>query len=56
MKGFDSIRLNYQDIKFRLHRDRTVEFEVCPVGGHNMNGNVERKICEIRNSLEQNHV
>ena len=51
--SFDRIRLNYQDIKFRLHHNRTVEFEVCPVGGHNMNGKVERKFREIRSSLEK---
>ena len=31
----------------------TVEFEVCPVGGHNMNGKVERRIKHIKESLEK---
>ena len=53
VKSFDNIRLNFQDIKCRLHHDKSVEFELCPVGGHNMNGKVERKIREIRTSLEK---
>ena len=29
-----------------------VEFKTCPVGGHNMHGKVERRIQEIRKSIE----
>ena len=28
-----------------------IEFELCSVGGHNMNGRVERKIMEIKGSI-----
>ena len=30
-----------------------VEFSVCPVGGHNFHGRVERKIRSIRESIER---
>ena len=30
-----------------------VEFETCPVGGHNVHGKVERKIRTIRESIEK---
>ena len=30
-----------------------VEFDICPVGGHNFNGEVEHKICQIKKSLEK---
>ena len=45
------MRLDIQDLKFRLQKDVMVELEVCPVGGHNMHGTVERKIREIKQSL-----
>ena len=35
-------------------KDVQVEFEVCPVQGHNMHGKVERKIKEINLSLSKN--
>ena len=53
MKGGQSMKLNFQDIKFKLHCDVAVEFEVCSVGGHNMHGKVERKIREIKLSIEK---
>ena len=56
VKGCESMKLNFQNIKFRLHHDVSVEFEVCPVGGHNMHGKVERKIREIKISIEKNMV
>ena len=30
-----------------------VEYEICPVGGHNMIGNVERTIKEVKSSIEK---
>ena len=53
IKACDDIKLNFQDLKFKMHRDVSVELEVCPVGGHHMNGKVERKIQEIKKSLEK---
>ena len=47
------MKLNFQDIRFKLHRDVAVEIEVVPVGGHNMNDKVERMIREVKISLEK---
>ena len=49
----DNIKLNFTDLQNKLHRDMSVDSEVVPVGGHNMNGRVERKIQEVRRSLER---
>jgi len=49
------MRLNYLDIKHQLFNDHKVEFEVCPVGGHNEHGKVERKIREITLSIDVVH-
>ena len=54
VKGCSSVELSYQDLKFRLHKETGVELELCPVGGHNMNGKVERKIQEIKKSFDIN--
>ena len=53
LKACCDVKMNFQDIKFKLNRDVSVELEVCPVGGHHMNGKVERKILEIKKSLEK---
>ena len=42
MKGCESIKLTYTDIKHKLRKDSVVEFDTCIVGGHNYNGKVER--------------
>ena len=56
VKGCESMRLDILDLKHRLHKDVAVDFEVCPVGGHNMHGKVERKIREVKISLEKKFV
>ncbi|XP_057290790.1 uncharacterized protein LOC130613467 [Hydractinia symbiolongicarpus] len=53
VKGSKTMKLNFTDIKTQVFRVRSVEFETCPVGGHNVNGKVERKIKEINQSLEK---
>ena len=53
IRGCNNVVLNFQNIKFQLHRDHKVEFEVCPVGGHNMHGKVERRIRHIKESLNK---
>ena len=53
VKATKSVKLNYTDIKSRMFKERSVEFETCPVGGHNVNGKVERKIKHINLSLEK---
>ena len=54
VKACESMVLNFTDIKNQLHTSVGVQFEVCPVGGHNMHGKVERKIKEIKRSISKN--
>ena len=44
VKGCKEMQLNLTDIRHKLSIEYGVEFEMCPVGGHNMHGKVERKI------------
>ena len=53
VQGCESVRLDIQDLKFHLHKDASVELSVCPVGGHNMHGKVERRIRQVRESLSK---
>ena len=53
VKGLTDMKLSFIDIKAKLFRDRGLEFETCPVGAHNMNGKVERKIQEVNRSLKK---
>ena len=46
------MRLNFRDLQSKLHKDKSVDFTVCPVGGHNMHGKVERKIQEVNKAIE----
>ena len=52
VKGFTEMRISYRDVKSQLMMNKQVQFEVCPVQGHNMHGKVERKIREINQSIE----
>ena len=53
VKGCNDMRLNFNDIQHQLHKRVSVDFTICPVGGHNMNGKAERKIKEINKSIEK---
>ena len=53
LKGSKDMRLQFTDIKSKLQRDRNIEFQTCPVGAHNVNGKVERKIKEVNESLDR---
>ena len=46
---------NFRDIKSNLHKNFNVEFQPCPVGAHYMHGRVERKIREIKVSIEKSY-
>ena len=52
-KGCETMMLKFWDIKFKLKEEVGVEFDTCPVGGHNFHGKVERKIREIKKSLSK---
>ena len=47
------MKFDYHDAQYQLHTNQSVDFNVCPVGGHNEHGRVERKIKEIKLSLEK---
>ena len=47
------MKINFQDVMSKIYLDVQVECKIVPVGGHNMNGKVERKIREIKNSIEK---
>ena len=49
--GCENIKLNWRDIKGQLNRSKAIEFDTCPVGGHNYQGKVERKIRTVREVL-----
>ena len=53
IKGCADTKINFRDLQSRLHIDVNVNFEVCPVGGHNFNGKVERKIREVKASINK---
>ena len=53
VKGCESMKLNFIDIQYRLHRDSSIDFEICPVGAHYVHGKVERKIRAIKSYLER---
>jgi len=53
-KACQSLELNFKDLQNKLYQKWMVEFEVCPVGGHNFHGKVERKIQQVKSSLEKN--
>ena len=48
------MKLTYTDIKYKLHNNSVVEFDTCPVGGHNYNQKAERRICQIKEFFEKN--
>ena len=52
VKGYGDLRIDFTDLKNKLHRQENVEFEIVPVGGHNMTGKVERVIQEVKTSIE----
>ena len=54
VKGCEAMKLTYTDIKFKQHKDSVVESDTCPVGGHNYNGKVERRILHLKESFEKN--
>ena len=53
VKGCKSMQLSYVDLQHKLNIEYGVQFETCPVGGHNMHGKAERKIRHIRESIRK---
>ena len=55
LKACENMSLDLYDTKYKLNENLKVDFEVCPVGAHNMHGRVERKILEIKKSMEKSY-
>ena len=53
VKGCDDMKISFRDVANKLFKDVNVNFEVCPVGGHNMHGRVERRIKEVNASISK---
>ena len=53
IKGCTSVKLNIRDINSRSSQNVKIDSETCPVDGHNMHGKVERKIQEVKKSIEK---
>ena len=51
VKSMSEVEFHFQDAAFQLHREHGIEFLTCPVSGHNQNGQVERRIRTVQDSL-----
>ena len=53
VKGCKGMELNFNDIKHNLNTEYGIDFDTCPVGGHNMHGKVERKIQHVKTAMNK---
>ena len=53
LKGCKDMQISFSDLKHKLSVEYGVDFHPCPVGSHYYHGKVERKIQEIRKSVEK---
>ena len=53
IKGCNDMIISFSTIKYRLEVEYGVEFHTCPVGSHYVHGKVERKIREVRSSINK---
>ena len=53
VKGCKEMQISFNDIRHKLSTEYGIEFETCPVGGHNMHGKVERKIQHVKSSMSK---
>ena len=53
VNGCENMVINMCDISGKLHREYGIDFKVCPVGGHNFHGRVERKIRTIKETISK---
>ena len=51
VKGCKTMKLEYFDIKYKLHKEYGIMFETCPPGAHYMHGKVECKIKHVQDSF-----
>ena len=53
MRGCKDMVLSFSDISNRLSTEYGILFKTCPVGAHYVHGKVERKIQQIKGSIER---
>ena len=53
VKGCQDMVLNFTDISHKLFTEYGVDFKTCPPGAHYVHGKVERKIQQIKGSLDK---
>ena len=53
VKGCKDVVLNFSSLQHKLNVEYGVEFKPCPVGAHYMHGKVERKIQQIKKSINK---
>ena len=50
-KAFRELEVDIRDLAFKLHREKGIVVDVCPVRGHYQHGQVERVIRSVQESL-----
>ena len=50
-KALRELEVDVKDLEFKLHKEKGIVFDVCPVAGHNAHGQVERVIRSVQESL-----
>ena len=53
IKGCKTMQISFVDIQHKLNIEYGIQFESCPVGGHDMHGKVERKIRQVQESMKK---
>ena len=53
LSAFKFSELEFRDLQLQLHRQKGIDFQTCPVSGHNMHGTVERIIRTIQESMDE---
>ena len=53
IKGCKDMTISFYDLKHKLETEYGISFEACPVGAHYVHGKVERKIQQVKKSIEK---
>ena len=53
VSGCENMVIDMTDLKGKLNREYGIDFDVCPVGGHNFHGKVERKIKTVKETISK---
>ena len=55
VSGCETMLLYMNNLRFQFNCEHGIEYETCPVGGHNYRGKVERKIQTVQDQLKKMH-